>query len=445
MYQKVKNIICKSIIILISVQMCVYTLVSQRSYTKTDVRDMFPPNTKNLWINYLSGKIDNKHTVDMIIGTDGSTCKGLYTLRSSNTTFFFEGQEKDKQLLLAEMNGDSRFTGFLNGTYNGEFFDGQWTDKDKNIILPVKLSFVNAFENFTPNKKLLHQWNRIFEGAVAGKALKLQLVRNNNAYEGILSDESRIRKKESTLGKGSRVEMLKFDFDNSVLSDKWILLDTSNLDKADIIYPDENGFEMVTSLKTENVLEYDIYEYADYYSRLECIRPVTGSKRFDSWMKTVFKKWLDENLKEMQSIGKDDIATKERWMQCANGWVEVSLFNGLLISGIVYMQTSWNNETAKIPFIYDLRYGRELKLQDIFDSKFDSKEYFSVLIPNLVKTNNWNAGTRSWVENQSFIHICLKDEGLGFSTSYSTIYGEKEIVVPYTSVEQNLKPRYIIK
>ena len=67
----------------------------------------------------------------------------------------FDGEDNGKQLKLAEMNGDSRFTGFLNGSYDGEIFDGSWMDKDKNITLPVHLSFVNAFENFIPNNLIL--------------------------------------------------------------------------------------------------------------------------------------------------------------------------------------------------------------------------------------------------------------------------------------------------
>jgi hypothetical protein len=445
MSQKGKLFHSKYISILIIVQIWSGVLVGQRTFTKADVREMFPANTKNLWINYLSGSIDNKHTADMIIGTDGHTCKGLYTMRSSKTTFFFEGEEREKQLHLAEMNGDARFTGFLNGQYDGASFVGQWMNKDQNIVLPVKLDLVNAFENFTPNKKLLHQWNRIFVGAVAGKSLKLQIAKNENSYQGILSDGENERKRETTAGTGSRVEMLRFDFNNSVFSDKWIMLDTSNLEKVDVIYPDQDGYEMVTTLRTENLIEYDLYEYADYNSRLECIRPVTGSKRFDSWMNSVFKKWLDHNLKSLKNIEKDDVGTNERWVQCAHGWVEVTYFDGMLISGTVYMQTSWDQETAKIPFIYDLRYGRALNLQDIFDNKFDSKEYFRILVPDLVKSTSWGAGIKSWVVNQNFDHVCLKDEGIGFSTPYSTIYGEREIVVPYTSIQQNLRARYVLK
>ncbi len=426
-------------------QLCPSMLISQRSYTKDDVRDMFPSNTKNLWINYLSGTFDNKHATDMIIGTDGHTCKGLYTLRSSNTTFFFDGEDKGKQLKLAEMNGDSRFTGFLNGNYDGEVFDGSWMDKDKNITLPVHLSFVNAFENFTPNKKLIFQWNRIFSGEIEGQPIRFQLTRNQNIYGIILTDDKGTRNRVSTQGKGSRVEMIKFEFENSILSDKWIMLDTSNLEKLDIIYANENGYEVVSSFQSEKRLDYQIYEYADFHSRLECISPTTGSKRFDTWMTSVFKKWLDDNLKELKSIGRDAYGTTDRWIQCAHGWVEVSLFDGILISGTVYMQTSWNNETAKIPFIYDLRYGREINLQDIFDNKFDSKEYFRILIPDLIKAKVWSPAIKSWAETQSFNHISLREEGIGFSTPYSTIYGEKEIVIPYNTIEQNLKPRYILK
>ena len=141
----------------------------QVAYTKTDVRNMFPSNTKNLWINYLSGLIDNRHAADMIIGTDGHTCKGLYTLRSSNTTFFFDGLNQDQDLRLAEMNGESRLTGFIDGTYDGTTFDGYWQNKDKNLRFPFKFSFVNAFEDFIPDARISNQWLRNYKGTMAEK------------------------------------------------------------------------------------------------------------------------------------------------------------------------------------------------------------------------------------------------------------------------------------
>ena len=414
----------------------------QVAYTKTDVRNMFPSNTKNLWINYLSGLIDNRHAADMIIGTDGHTCKGLYTLRSSNTTFFFDGLNQDQDLRLAEMNGESRLTGFIDGTYDGTTFDGYWQNKDKNLRFPFKFSFVNAFEDFIPDARISNQWLRNYKGTMAEKSYNIQIKRELGKFIWKYTDQANLRVLKETQAKGLRVELITMGIDSTILSDKWIMIDTSNLDKIDIIYPEENEAEVVSSLQLDESVEFTNYAYADFHSRMECITPLTRSKRFDTWINSFFKTWLDDNIKKFKSTHPDEAGSNERWMQSADGWIEVELYENDIISGLIYMQSSLNTKTEKIPFIYDIRYGKELRLQDIFDSKFDSKAYFYTLIPEIVQVSNWHPDVRSWFKNQSFGIICLKETGISFSTQFNTIYGEKEIIIPYKKVRQYLRPRY---
>ncbi|MEY3421596.1 MAG: hypothetical protein RIR48_1892 [Bacteroidota bacterium] len=415
---------------------------AQKSYTKSDVRDMFPANTKNLWINYLSGLIDNRHAADMILGTDGHTCKGLYTLRSSNTTFFFDGENQGQNLKLAEMNDVSRLTGFINGSYDGISFDGQWLNKDKNLQFPFKFSFVNAFENYTPDDRISNQWIRTYKGTSSDKTFDLQIKRDPATFTFKYSDQTKSKYSKVLDAQGYRVEVLKPGFDSTILDNKWVMIDTSNLDKIDIIYPEENGYEVVSSLRLDEAVQFTNYEYADFHSKMECITPVTRSKRFDAWINSLFKSWLDDNIKKFKSTHPDEAGANERWIHNANGWVEVELYESDVISGMIYMQSSFNTKTEKIPFIYDIRYGKELKLQDIFDSKFDSKAYFNTLIPEMVQLANWHPDIRMWFKNQSFNISCLKEKGISFSTQFNTIFGEKEMIIPYEKVRQHLRPRY---
>jgi hypothetical protein len=414
----------------------------QTAYTKTDVRNMFPVNTKNLWINYLSGLIDNRHVADMIIGTDGHTCKGLYTLRSSNTTFFFDGEDKDQQLKLAEINEISRLTGFMTGKYDGVTFDGQWQNKDRNLLFPFKFSFVNAFEDFSPDARISNQWIRSYKGIAANKSYLLQIKREPSRFICKYSDQTKIKATKEIEVKGFRVEMFQPGFDSTILDHKWVMIDTANLDKIDIIYPEENEAEVVSSLQLDEAVQFVNYTYADFHSRMECITPLTRSKRFDTWINAFFKTWLDDNIKKFKSTHPDETGSNERWMQSADGWIEVELYENDIISGLIYMQSSLNTKTEKISFIYDIRYGKELRLQDLFDNKFDSKAYFNTLIPEIVQVSNWHPDVRSWFKNQSFGIVCLKETGISFSTQFNTIYGEKEIMIPYEKVRQYLRPRY---
>jgi len=405
---------------------------------------MFPTNTKNLWINYLSGTFGDKHVVDMIIGTDGKSCKGLYTFRSSKATLFFDGNDSKEEILLAEMDAKSKFTGYLFGKYDGNALVGSWLNKDKTTQVPVKLSFVNNFTDYNPDLRVEDQWVRTYQGVVKEKNIKIQLKRCGKKYECTLYDENNSKQKDTASISGKRVDFLKLQLSNSVMSDKYILVDTSNLGKIDVVLPDETGYEETYTLIISSQLEYAMYEYADYHSTLECIRPIVSNKKFDMWMTTVFKKWLSDHVTKLKSVHQEEIGTKERWVQSANGWVEVHYFDNDLISGHIYMQNSWQTATVKIPFIYDLKVGKELKLQDVFDDKFDCKAYFSLLIPDKVKSTKWQKNVNSWVIKQPFEHVCLTENGFSWSTSYHTVYGEKEVLMPYSEVKQFIKPRFTL-
>ena len=86
-----------------------------------------------------------------------------------------------------------------------------------------------------------------------------------------------------------------------------------------------------------------------------------------------------------------------------------------------------------------------MMLQDIFESKFDSKEYFRLIVSARIKEINWKAEDKNWVNNQNFNFVTLSDKGVIFRTKFSTIYGEKEIIIPYSYFSQNLKNKNFLK
>jgi hypothetical protein len=417
--------------------------MAQKKYTKADVREMFPVNIKDLWINTLSGHLDVVHIVDMIIGTDGHTCKGLYTMRNSGVTFFFEGDDIDHQLKLVELTSDARMSGFIYGTYDGENLEAQWMNADKNRTMSLKLSFVNSFENHQADKCKQSQWHRIFAGKAENKDIKLHLIKDNLAYTAINYEDGN-KMKDLMPGKGTRVEIFELGFKNSVFSGKSLVIDTSNLDKISIVHLDDGGYEVSSALKLEASLDFECYEYADYHSRLVANKLKSGNKKFDLWLEQKYQSWIEGSIEKLK-VSNTKIGTKDRWIQVAEGWVEVDLFSSDIISGTIYLQTSLHHETEKIPFIYDLKSSKEITLQDIFDNKFDSKEYFKLVIPAKKKEIVWQKECKKWIDNQFFDHVTLKENGICFRTDFHTVYGEKEILIPYDTVEQNFKNRNLLK
>lgn len=418
-------------------------VIGQNKYTKSDVRDMFPANIKDLWINTLSGYLDNIHIIDMIIGTDGHTCKGLYTLRNSGVTFFFEGDDIDHQLKLVELTPEARASGFIYGNYDGEHFTALWMNTTKDRTMKMNLSFVNAFEDHQADICKQSQWQRLFTTKFNDKPLKLYISRNDLIFTTTLYEDSH-KMTDITAGKGTRVEIIDFKFKNSVLQGKSLVIDTSNLDRMNIVHLDEGGYEVSSAMKLEASIDFDCYEYADYHSRLIATKLKSGNKKFDLWIENKYKKWIDNSIEKLQKVN-NNFGTKDRWVQSAEGWVEIDLYTGDMISGTIYLQTSLHSATEKIPFIYDLKSNKELKIQDLFDNKFDSKRYFDAVIPAKKKEISWSSECKKWVDKQYFNFVTLKETGICFRTDFHTVYGEKEIIIPYETVAENLKNKTMVK
>lgn len=414
----------------------------QKQYTKADVRALFPSNTKDLWINQLSGSLNQKHAVEMIIGTDGHVCKGLYTLKNSRTTFFFEGEDKNHQLSLVELNGDMRASGFIFGHYDGSSFEGKWTNTDKTIELDLNLKFSNQLDTNRHDIYSTSFWRKLYIGEIENKEVELHLIKNGASYEVITNEEGFIGIGK-TLGADKKIEALAFEIPNSILSGKWIFFDTTEMDKVTIIHQNTNKTTSVMQLNAK--LDYMLYEYADYYTRLECVQPVTSNKKFNLWLEGVMKESLHENEKKIKQLNKEESSVKERWLQTVDVWVEVDFFSKDLISGTLFSQSSLKNETKKTSFIYDFKNSKLLNLQDIFSENFNSKSYFTKLIPDLRNEIHWPDEQKKWIEKQSFEFITLKNSGICFKTSFDSIFGEAEIVVDYNDVGQYLKLKDLLK
>ncbi len=422
-----------------------HTIVNGQVNTKSQVSAMFPPNTRDLWINYLSGTIDGLHVVDMIIGTDGRSCKGLYTLRNSGVSFTFEGDDNDHQLKLVELNAEGRHTGFLFGSYDGQSFDGLWMNTKKNLALPFKLNFVNSFSDYKGVSSDKCQWYQCFSGKLDNKQIKLTINRDKDIYTCQVWQDDRKNVDIVTGKTDGNLTILDLNIPKTLLNNKVAILDTSNLSRIEIKYKNEIGNETSTSLKSERRLEFDSYEYADYLSRLECVRPVLKHKKFDSWIEKKLVEWMDDNISKLKSTNPKTIGTYERWTQLFNGWVEIDLYLDDVISGTIYMQSSQQSITEKIPFIYDLKNSKDIQLQSLFNEDFDSKDYFTQVIPAKKKEVKWKPEIKNWVEAQKFSYVTLKDTGICFKTEFSTIYGEKELIIPYKELAIHLKNRSIIK
>ncbi|MBK9256131.1 MAG: hypothetical protein IPM42_11640 [Saprospiraceae bacterium] len=419
-------------------------LNAQADDRRNEVKAMFSHDTRNLWINHLTGSIDNKHKVDFFIGTDGKECKGLYTLSSSNNTFYFEGEDTDDHIRLIEFSKSGKLCGYILGNYNGQKLDAIWTDSKKIQQLTLKADIKTEPGATSDSGCSSEDLYILYEATIDGVKVKLILNRQNGIQKISVCQDNRFFTdviNPDLIG----VDFYALDFPGTVLYKKKIK--TGSFSMWDIFSDNLNLFDesQVYSLKRKAAFTYECYEYADFTTRLDLVRPKIAKPGFNKWIENIFQSWLSENQKKLTSKNPDDYSGSEKWAYNVHGWVEVDYYSGDLISGTVYKQSAYEKNIQKRSFIFDINAGKELKFNDIFESDFNPFDYFDKVVNAKKKELKTNSGLRKWLDTQRFEYVTLKQNGFCFRTDFSMLYGEQEIIVSYSDLSGKLKNRTLIK
>lgn len=413
---------------------------AQKTYSKNDVRAMFRKSTKNLWINYLSGTLDGHHIVDMIMGSDGNTCRGLYTLRESGDTFYFDGIDKNHILSLAEYSTDDMPTGTIKGTYDGEILEALWFNIERNRQMSLSLSIVNNFENFKKPTLLSQQWLRVFSGQIEGQNILLKIERQEDIYL-ITHFKETTSETYSQNGKDLSIEIFNTDFRNSPLSDKSIMIESNLPLRADILFKEENGYSSTSSLNLLYKLDYESYTYADFNSILIGELPRIYHKKFDAWIEKETLESLESIIKKHKKLKYGEVGLRNKWMHKSECWVEIDLYNKDWISGTLMLQSSLQKEVEKHPFIFDLKSSKILTIEDFLINKSDKAFIIEKALYNAIDFEK-NLQNR---HIEDFKYVTMSSDGFKFSTDFCSIYGEKTLYIPFESIEQYLKNKNLLR
>jgi len=412
---------------------------------KSEVSAMFPPNTRDLWINHYQGYFDQKYDADLYLGTDGNQCHAICVLKSSGTKLYLEGINTKKHLNLIEYkpyNGVA--TGFLSGEFDGVTYSGIWRNKDKNIYFPFrwKLNINQAdlpLANYSTAK-----WVRKYEGKLNGTNLKLSIEKNNEIFTYILQ-ENGIKKKDAIVDTSKSVVLLLLKANGMLLDQKYAVIDTSDLSKINIIKLDEEEEVVITTLKSSEVLNYIDYNYADLLTMIEVEKPSLGKQKFDDWLDISIKSWIQSNTKDTKTLTSHDVGASDRWKDVGYAWVEVDYFDKELISGTIYLQSSKSKKTSKQSFIYDLDRNKPIKIADLFEDARDTKTYFKQVIAAKKKEKSWDTECKKWVAEDNFDFVTVRSNGLRFHTNFNSLYGEREIIIPFSELTTKYKLKNILK
>jgi len=223
-----------------------------------------------------------------------------------------------------------------------------------------------------------------------------------------------------------------------------------NLDQSLILplrfYHENLVKQQVVSTSSE---ETNLYEYADFDIRIEWTYPKLRNRAFKEWILKKITNWKQNIRTEIRQNKKEDpgLTVKDRFKYEALAWTEVTCSTDRLISGRLLYQRSWTSAVITNTFLFDLEKDKEIKIESLYKEALNSNQIVLEAIEKNVSKINMeeNQLIKSWISNASFQHFSMGHTGLVISTDFNTIFGSKEIVIPYRDLKDSLKKSGLIK
>ena len=165
--------------------------------------------------------------------------------------------------------------------------------------------------------------------------------------------------------------------------------------------------------------------------RLSYIYPFFENKKIDDWIKRRVNSWL--------STFKDPVESESEFGDYRL-WVDLDYLGDRLISGTVTSRAN-TGQMVRESFIFDLSKKTPTEINDWIISQKTFAPFVSEII-HAEKTRmskNFPVEGQNWLTDQDFRHVSLRKEGLCLKSDYSSLFGEKKIMIPWNVVEPYLK------
>ncbi len=406
-----------------------------------EVRAMFSDENTIEWIQHYKGRMNDINDVAITLGSDGKTCKGILWYLRSKAKFSVSGTiVNDTILELTEYDENQVATAKITGEMNPlDGINANWGTIDGTlgeslILLPT--SQEPRYPGYCGDNK----WIQKYTGKIGEETVEMTLRRGNNgllkgtAYyasvnetyliEGALADKS-----------GSIDFVIKdLNWNEKAAVIAKVDLETNQiLGKANV-----NDIETSCNFSMLDRLSVGCIEYADFLTKSEVTFPKTRNQNFNELIEEEIQNWLKLSrayTKEYLETA-SGLTTDNRSILRSYCWYEIDYLSDNFISGKVYYTNTWDDDFKGFSFNYDLTGNRSISLQGIFKRDFNYDEFIQKYIEKEVKNRPFygDGFYENWIKEQKFEYFNIRKEGLVFSTNFSGVYGEQQIVIPFEAL-----------
>lgn len=393
------------------------------------------------WFKRFRGRMDDASVVDVALGFDGRSCRGYLTYAKSNVRVRLEGTMADStSIRLEERNASKAVTGTLVGTFQNHLLEAEWTNHNNTLgsrleareMMPGQTLNVTCGDN---------KWANRYLGRYNDGRVDMVLVRmHQNRLYGFLWVEAdgKTYALQGYLDRENNYEitaLLPNGKTGGILSGS--LKAAKNTDCNWVGSGERRTFKLVQSQS----LPFGCYEYADFRSSYDAVYPRTPCTGCNTWLDDQMKAWTDR-CKSVISTKNEPLTAANRNTNRANAWAEIASWTDNVLCGYLTFTDTWSEQPQGQAFNFDLRTGKPIALEDLFNKGFDGRawlaDYAKRESPKMPQFAN-DPKYREWMSREGFPLFTLRRDGLEISTLFHPQYGRQSLTVPYAQLKPYMK------
>jgi hypothetical protein len=392
------------------------------------------------WIRSLKGRMDDVAPIDITLGYDGHNCRGYLTYLKSRNRFRLIGTLEEDQLQLEEHDPVNALTGMLQGTLSDRKLSATWSNSDNTVgsrveaeePLPGQTINIGCSEN---------KWvNRYITRYNGGRADMVLIRMHNGALDGFLWVEADAKtyvlkgemkpdgsyEIEAILPNGKVAAILQGSFKTMLNTEcAWV----------------GSGEKRSFSFAIKDKLQLGCFDYADYRSSYDAIYPRSTCVACNNWLDQQVSSWVTQCKSAIASL-KTPLSPATRNSYRASCWTDIACWTENILTGYLTFSDTKSDFPLGKSFNFDLRAGKEITYNDLFNKGFNAKAWFDAYVkketPKLPAFAN-DANYRAWIDKNGFPLFTLRRDGMELSTLFHPTYGRQHLLVPYGELKPYMK------
>ncbi len=391
------------------------------------VLNKFGNKERGIWIRQYEGRMDDLSYAYLVLGYNQEVYRGLLQQKGLDD-WHLEGEVDGKTLNLIVVNDQDDLLGYIRGQIQDSTIVATFSFHDEAW---QRLLVLDRILRPTPSDVCgKNKWLKTYRGTLMSDRADFVLQKEEDqTLSGLVFFENQNISYD-----------LKGNCDTETCDEANLeLFNSQDVLLGSLKMSDLNSNSMTVQLgediHPDFILTQDLPMICGSHfhkkHRLSYVYPFFENKKIDDWFKRQVNSWLSAFRDPVQS----DLEYGDYRL-----WADLDYLGDRLISGTITSRSK-SGQIERESFIFDLSKKAPIEISEWVMDQKDFDQFISEIIQaeKSRTSRNFPPEGQAWLEAQDFSHVSARKEGLCLKSEYSSLFGEKKIMIPWNVVEPYLK------